>query len=321
MKAPTVLLHTDAPEEALAIVRAAHPDLSVHSCDSYAALPGLIVETGAEVIYSVRFAGTTAYPASAALSPPVKWLSVGGSGIDHLGPWDTAAVTVTNAAGVAADMMAEYVLGTTLQFTLRLDRFRALQAERCWISNGQMDPIEGQTCLILGLGKTGQAVARRMKAMGMHVIGVRARPKLTDHCDEVCGMEALPALWSRVDVVVVCVPLLPSTRGLVGAEAFASMKQTAVLVDVSRGGVIEEAPLIDALQSGRIRGAALDVFQQEPLPIDSPIWGLENVILTPHCSSVYAGWAAKSVRMFADNLGRYRRGEMLSNIVDPARGY
>lgn len=321
MKSPTVILHSDAPDAALAIVGGAHPDLTLHGCDSYAALPGLVAETGAEVIYSVRFAGTTAYPARAALSPPVKWLSVGGSGIDHLGQWDTGAVTVTNAAGVAADMMAEYALGTALQFSLRLDHFRALQAERRWISDGQVAPIEGQTCLILGLGKTGQAVARRMKAMGMTVLGVRARPRPTGHCDEVHGIGVLPTLWPRADLVVVCVPLLASTRGLVGADAIAAMKPTAVLVDVSRGGVTDDTALIDALQAGRIRGAALDVFAQEPLPEDSPLWGMENVILTPHCSSVYTGWAEKSVRMFAENLGRYRRGEALVNIVDPAQGY
>lgn len=318
---PSVILHSDAPDEAIAIVAEDHPDLSLHGCDSYETLPALIAKSGAEVVYSIRFSGTRDYPAEAVLSPPVKWLSVGGSGTDHLGRWDPGAVTVTNAAGVAADMMAEYVLGTVLHFTLRLDHFRGLQADRCWNSNGFVEPIEGKTCLILGLGKTGMAVARRMKAMGLDVIGVRARPRPTENCDEVHGIEALRGLWSRADIIVVCVPLLPSTLGLVGDQAFAGMAPTTVLVDVSRGGVIDEASLLHALQSRRIRGAALDVFVQEPLPTDSPFWGLENVILTPHCSSVYAEWAAKSVRMFSENLGRYRRGETLSNIVDPSRGY
>lgn len=321
MKHPAVILHTDAPDEALAIVSQVHPDLPLHGCDSYQALPGLIAETGAEVLYSVRFHGGPGYPAQAALSPPVKWLSVGGSGVDHLGTWDAEAVTVTNAAGVAADMMAEYVLGTTLHFTLNLPHFRAAQSARRWDSNDRVEPVEGKTCLILGLGKTGQAVARRMQAMGLHVIGVRARPKPTECCDEVHGMDALPGLWPRADVIVVCVPLLASTRGIVGASAFAAMKPSTILVDVSRGGVIDEAPLLDALRSGRIRGAARDVFAEEPLPETSPFRAQENLILTPHCSAVYDGWAAKSVRMFAENLSRYRRGEALSNIVDPTRGY
>lgn len=321
MKTPAVILHTNAPDEAVAIVAETHPDLSLHGCDSYAALPGLIAETGAEVIFSVRFQGGPGYPAAAALSPPVKWLSVGGSGVDHLGSWDTGAVTVTNAAGVAADMMAEYALGCALQFTLDLGRYRRDQAARIWDPAAKVEPLEGKTCLILGLGKTGQAVARRMKAMGLHVLGVRARPKAAENCDEVHGMEALPDLWPRADLLVVCVPLLPSTRGIVGAQAFAAMKPSAILIDVSRGGVIDEAPLLDALQTGRIRGAARDVFAEEPLPKDSPFWAQDNLILTPHSSAVYDGWAAKSVRMFAENLSRYRRGAPLFNVVDPARGY
>lgn len=321
MKQPNVILHTSAPETARAIVAEMHPDLTLHGCDSYAKLPGLIAETGAEVIFSVRFEGGAEYPAGAALSSPVKWLSVGGSGVDHLGSWDAATMTVTNAAGVAADMMAEYVLGTVLHFTLGLARLRAAQDRREWDHAARVEPVAGKTCLILGLGKTGQAVARRMQAMGMKVIGVRARPAPTDNCDEVHGMAALPDLWPRADVVVVCVPLLPSTTGLIGEAAFAAMKPSAILVDVSRGGVIEEAPLLDAMQTGRIRGVARDVFAEEPLPADSPFWDQERLILTPHCSAVHDGWAEKAVRMFAENLGRYRRNEPLLNVVDPARGY
>lgn len=322
MKTPDVILHTNETEEAIKIVAAAHPDLTLHGCDSHAALPGLIAETAAEVVYSVRFADPLPFPRAVLVAEgPVRWVSVGGSGIDHLVPWDMARVTVTNAAGVAADMMAEYVLGTYLSFTLDLARFRRLQAERRWISDGSVRPAMGGTVLILGLGQTGQAVARRMQAMGLTVLGVRARPQDTPHCDEVHGMDALPRLWGRADLVVACVPLLDSTRGLIDGAAFAAMKPGAVLVDVSRGGVTDEAALIAALRQGAIRGAALDVFATEPLPADSPLWAMENTILTPHCSSVDAGWSARSVRMFADNLGRYRRGETLRNIVDPARGY
>jgi len=322
MTPPTVILHTNEAEEAVQIVADAHPDLDLHGCDSHAALPGLIAATGAEVVYSVRFADSLPFPRAALVGDgPVRWVSVGGSGIDHLVPWDKTRVTVTNAAGVAADMMAEYVLGTYLSFTLDLARFRGLQAERRWISDGAVRPAMGGTVLVLGLGKTGQAVARRMRAMGLTVLGVRARPQETPNCDEVHGMEALPGLWPRADLVVACVPLLESTRGLIDGAAFAAMKPGAVLVDVSRGGVTDEAALIAALGSGAIRGAALDVFATEPLPEESPLWGMENTIITPHCSSVDAGWSARSVHMFAENLGRYRRGEVLSNIVDPARGY
>lgn len=320
-RSPTVLLHTDAPEAARSIIAAAHPDLTVHTCDSYPGLPAMLEETGAEVVYSVRFAGTPGFPRAALLdSAALRWISVGGSGTDHLAPWDRGRVTVTNAAGVAADMMAEYALGAMLAFSLDLRGFARAQAERRWTA-GRVTPIEGRTLLILGLGQTGQAAARRAKAMGMTVLGVRARPQPTPHIDEVLGMEALPGLWPRADFVLLSVPLLPSTRGLVGAGAFAAMKPGAVLIDVSRGGVCDEAALVAALCDGPLKGAALDVFATEPLPADHPLWAMENVILTPHCSSVYDGWAEKSVAMFAENLHRYRRGEELHNIVDPGRGY
>jgi phosphoglycerate dehydrogenase-like enzyme len=105
------------------------------------------------------------------------------------------------------------------------------------------------------------------------------------------------------------------------AAAFARLKPGAVLVDVSRGGVVQQAALIEALDSGGLKGAALDVFETEPLPAENPLWAMANVIITPHCSSVYEGWEQRSIEMFCDNLDRWKRGETLANIVDPARGY
>jgi phosphoglycerate dehydrogenase-like enzyme len=318
---PAVILHTNATAQALTVLRETHPDLAVHTCDSYAGLAALIERTQAEIVYSVRFDGTPRFPRSALFeSPTVKWVSVGGSGTDHLGPWNPEKVTVTNAAGVAADMMAEYALGAMLSFSLRLRTFSAHQRARTWIA-GAVEPIEGKTLLLLGLGRTGQALARRAKAMGMTTLGVRARPRPTPDVDEVHGADELPGLWGRADFIACCVPLLQSTRGLVGAAAFAAMKPSAVLIDVSRGGVIDEAALLSALDAGRIKGAALDVFSTEPLPADHPLWGYDNVIVTPHCSSVSDGVELKTLTMFADNLGRYRRGEPLENVVDPRRGY
>jgi phosphoglycerate dehydrogenase-like enzyme len=321
MKSPVTLLHTDNPNASREVLTRAHPDLEFHTCDSYDALPAMIANTGAEVVYSVRFGGTPAYPRQALIdAPTVKWVSVGGSGTDHMTPWNPDTLTVTNAAGVAADMMAQYAVGALFHFSLDLPGFRAAQSRREWIA-GKVEPIDGKTVLILGLGQTGMAVAARMKALGLNTIGVRARPKDTPNVDEVHGMDALPDLWPRADLIVVCVPLLDSTRGLVNAAAFAAMKPEVVIVDVSRGGVIDEAPLVHALDTGAIRGAALDVFAIEPLPGPHVLWGFDNVIITPHCSSVYDGWDLKSVEMFSENLWRYRKGEALSNIVNPERGY
>ncbi|WP_343564962.1 D-2-hydroxyacid dehydrogenase [Kiloniella sp. b19] len=321
MKSPTVILHCDNPDAARDILQQQHPDLSPHLCRNYEELSRLIETTDAEVVYSVRTHGTPTYPGQLIRdSATVKWVSVGGSGTDHLNPWDPGQLTITNAAGVAADMMAQYALGSMLHFSLNFPLFQQAQKRQEWLA-GEVEPIDGKTVLIIGMGKTGEAVARRCKAMDMQTLGVRARPAPVPHVDEVHGIETLPELWKRADFIVVCVPLLDSTRNLVDSVAFEAMKDTAVIIDVSRGGVIEENALLKALDTNRIRGAALDVFATEPLPESHRLWRCENVIITPHCSSVYRGWDLKSVAMFSDNLLRYRKGEALSNIVNPSRGY
>ena len=321
MKTPTVILHTDNPEASKAVLEKKHPDLPIWTCSTYEGLAGLLSETGAEVVYSVRFNGSQGFPRDVLVSSEsVRWVSVAGSGTDHLAPWDSDHVAVTNAAGVAAEMMAQYVLGVMLHFSLGFPTLRAAQARQEWLI-AEVEPIDGKTVLILGLGKTGQAVAARCKLMGLKTLGVRATPKETPHVDEVHSLSALGALWERADFLVVCVPLLESTRGLVNKAAFDHLKPSAVVIDVSRGGVIEESALISALDSRKIRGAGLDVFRVEPLAKGHRLWDYENVIITPHCSAVYAGWDLKSVEMFAENLTRYRQGQALLNIVDPARGY
>ena len=318
---PGVILHMDYPEAAIGVVKEQHADLTIHPCTNHAELSGLIAETGAEVVYTLRFKAEAVFPRKALIeSASVKWVSVAGSGTDHLQPWNPDRVKVTNSAGVAADMMAEYAMAGMLHFSLNLDRFRQGQQRRKWIS-GKVAPVQGKTVLIIGLGPTGQAVARKCKLFNLATLGVRARPRQTQSVDRVYGVDALPELWARADFIVLCVPRLESTFKLVNSSAFDAMKPDAVLIDVSRGGVTDESALVSALDTGRIRGAVLDVFETEPLPQDNPLWRYENVILTPHCSSVYDGWLEKSAQMFSENLSRYRGGEPLMNEVDPARGY
>ena len=320
MKSPVVILHTDNPKASRDVLEAQHPDITIHTCNSYEALPAMLTATKADVVYSVRFNASMVYPRQALIeADTVKWVSVGGSGTDHMHPWDVDRLTVTNAAGVAADMMAQYALGAMLHFSLGLPNFRAAQVRHEWIA-GEVEPIDGKTVLIIGLGKTGEAVAMRCKAMGLKTIGVRARPKDTPDVDQVFAIDALPDLWGQADFIVICVPLLGSTGGLVGANAFDAMKPEAVVIDISRGGVINEAAITTALATGAIRGAALDAFSIEPLPKDNPLWDYDNVIITPHCSSVYNGWDLKSVVLFSENLKRYRNGKPLNNIVNPKRG-
>jgi phosphoglycerate dehydrogenase-like enzyme len=316
-----LMIHSDKAGELLEPLRRRHPDVELVLCTDYPSLPQLLAEHAPEALYTVRFAGTPNFPRPAILAAPsLRWVSVGGSGTDHLAPWDPLRLTVTNAAGVGASTMAQYAIAAALHFTLGLPGLAAAQRERRW-APGNVGSVEGKCMVILGLGKTGQAVARLAKAHGMRVLGLRARPAPTPSVDRVEPVARLHELLAEADFLVVSVPLTAETRGLLDASAFARLKPGAVLVDVSRGGVVGQAALIEALESGRLKGAALDVFETEPLPADNPLWGRENVIITPHCSSVDAGWELRSIEMFCDNLDRWRRGETLSNIVDPRRGY
>jgi phosphoglycerate dehydrogenase-like enzyme len=316
-----LLVHYDKAESILDILRRRHPAASLACCTDYASLPETLARELPEVLFTVRFAGTPGFPRAAILaSPSLRWVSVGGSGTDHLAPWDPARLTVTNAAGVAADAMAQYVIGGILHFTLGIPGFARHQRERAWTA-GAVTTVTNRTIAILGLGKTGQAVATLAKALGMQVLGVRARPAPTAGVDRVEPIERLHDVLRAADYLAVCLPLTPATRGLLDAAAFAALKPGAILVDVSRGGIVRQAALIEALRDGRLAGAVLDVFETEPLPPENPLWAMGNVVITPHCSSVYEGWERRAVEMFCDNLDRRLRGAPLENIVDPARGY
>lgn len=318
---PRIVLHNDNTDMLAEWLCDSYPQANFRTCNSYKDLPALLKDYRPEVVYSVRFAGTPGFPRDALFGPDgPDWLANGGAGTDHYGMWDPAATKVTNAAGVAADMMAEYIFGCFLHFTLDVPGFQKDKSARVW-NIRTVSPLSGKTLLIIGLGHTGRAVAKRAKAFGMQVVGTRARPKATDHVDEVHKAADLPDLLPRADFVAVSTPLIPSTRGLIGTEEIAAMKPGVTLADVSRGGVVDHVALQSALEAGHVASAALDVFETEPLPESSPLWALENVIISPHCSSVHADWERASFTLFIDNLGRWMNGEPLVNLVDPARGY
>ncbi|MEM6887409.1 MAG: D-2-hydroxyacid dehydrogenase [Pseudomonadota bacterium] len=318
---PTILLHNRETQSLVEMLLNHFPKALVRTCGSYEALPGVIEDFRPEVVYSVKFAGNALFPRKALLGPHgPRWIANGGVGTDHYGTWNMAQTTITNAAGVASGMMAEYILGGFLHFSLDVPGLQADKSDRRW-KERFLVPLEGKTLLIIGLGHTGKELAKRAKAFGMNIIGTRARPQKMAFVDEVHAATDLPELLPRADYIAVAVPLIAQTRGLIGAEEIALMKPGVVFADVSRGGVVDQTALLKALSARQVAGAALDVFETEPLPQDSPLWSLDNVILSPHCSSVHADWETASFRLFLDNLGRWTRGEKLVNIVDPSRGY
>lgn len=322
MRKPTkVLLHNDRTHDLADQLKERFPTIEIGECNTYKNLPDVIATFQPDVVYAIRFAGSDGYPGAAffAENGP-RWIANGGAGTDHLGTWDPKRTTVTNAAGVAADMMAEYVLGCFLHFSLDVPGLQADKAARIWRPRF-VTPLKGKTILIVGLGHTGRSIAAHAKAFGMTVLGTRMRPTKMDNIDQVYPSDQLLDVLSQADFVAVSTPLTDQTRGLIGQNEIDAMKSGVILADVSRGGVIDQSPLLSALQSGKIAGAGLDVFETEPLPSDNPFWDLNNIILSPHCSAVHDQWEQDSFDLFLDNLQNWENGDPLFNIVDPNRGY
>ena len=270
-----------------------------------------------EVAFSIKHPG---FPSSAHVPipahPSVRWIQVGGSGFDHLLPWDSERVTVTNGAGVLAPYLAEIVTGAMLVLGCGFLNYVEQQRVRRW-NPVAFTPLRDRTLLIVGFGKIGECVARNAKALGMRVTGIRATPVPHPAVNEMRGPEALHALLPAADFVSLHVRLNDVTRGLISREALTLMKPGAHLVNTSRGPVVDETALIDALHSGHLGGAYLDVFETEPLPAESPLWAMPNVLITPHSSDNIHGWPRRFAALFADNLDRWRAGEPLLNPVTP----
>lgn len=318
---PRIVLHNSDTAPLAQALRSSFPAVACRECQTYEDLPALIAEFRPDVVYSVRFAGTPGFPRDALFGRQgPRWVANGGAGTDHYGQWDPATTTVTNTAGVAADMMAEYVFGGFLHFTLDIPGLQQDKSARQWMAR-RVAPLSGKTLAIIGLGHTGQAVAKRAKAFGMRVIGTRAHPQPMQHVDEVHAANELQSVLSGADFIAVSTPLTAATRGLIGVEEVERMKPGVILADVSRGGVVDQVALLDALQTGHVAAAALDVFETEPLPQNNPLWGLDNVIISPHCSSVFEGWEQASFQLFLNNLRRWIGNEALTNVVDPKLGY
>ena len=230
---------------------------------------------------------------------------------------------LTNGRGVFSGPLADWTMAAILHFAFDLRRVIAQQEQGVWrLVHGT--PLNGRTLGIVGFGAIGAAAARRAKVFQMSVAALRRRPELSmsdDLVDAVYGPDRLLDLMAESDYVLAAAPLTPATRGLIGENAIAAMKPTAVIVNVGRGAVIDEPALIRALQSRRIRGAALDVFEVEPLPAGHPLWSVSNVLLSPHTADRIEGFLDPAFDCFFENLERFQKGETLLNVVDKHAGY
>jgi D-2-hydroxyacid dehydrogenase (NADP+) len=282
-----------------------------------------------EVIY---FAGLGVSAEMHELAKRARWMHTTADGVDNLlaSGYGRGNYVFTNSAGPHAISIAEYIVMQTLMLVKGAAGYVRRQGEHKWqrIPVGELGgraELNGMTVGIVGLGAIGLAAAERLRALGCRIIATRrsatAREENAGPAHELVPPADLPYLLGQSDVVALTLPLTPDSYHLIDAKALSAMKPTAYLINISRGGIIDEPALIEALQQHRVAGAALDVFEQEPLPPGSPLWDLANVNVTPHISTTSERFALRQAELFVENLRRYLAHEPLINVVDPDRGY
>jgi phosphoglycerate dehydrogenase-like enzyme len=252
----------------------------------------------------------------------LRWIQTSSAGVEDLSSsiLPEHDVVLTNAAGVFDAAMAESVLGFLLAFSGRL-----LEDARAEPGSWPHDPIRrlaGTVALVVGAGSIGTETGRLLRSGGLRVRGIARTARPADRVFEaIAGPESLEEELAGADHVVNVLPITPATPGFFGASVFEAMKPGAIFVNIGRGATVDEPALIRALADGRIGGAALDVFEREPLPADSPLWRMPNVLVSPHRAGDHEGWERDVVSVFVDNLRRFVAGEPLRNVVDVELGY
>lgn len=238
------------------------------------------------------------------------------------------SIAVSNTRGVQAIPIAEHVMAVLLALSKQIPFVLEKQQRARWAQNAFMGErlpwlLNGRTLGLVGVGTIGAEIAKRAEAFGMRVIAMRKRPAygVIGHVERVYGLADLSDFLGQCHVVVVAAPLTPETQGLMGAEQFAALPKGAIVINVGRAKIIDTEALIDALKRGHLGGASLDVFPQEPLPPEHPLWTTPNVILTPHTSGFRRGHWDEVVELYGDNIERWLKGEPLKYRIDPELGY
>lgn len=255
----------------------------------------------------------------------LRWLQTGGAGVEGLIPHvQSERLTLTNARGVGAAPITEHMFGMLLMVTRRLAQAWDRQKTGQWNGEGLGDRVgllSGKTLGVLGVGAIGGHSAQVGKAFGMRVVGLRRGGGAHPAVERMYTPEERAAFLAECDVVMNTLPLTPTTRGFLGRAEFDALAPGAILINTGRGGTVDTDALLDALNSGRLGAALLDVTDPEPLPPGHPLWTTENVYLTPHYSGSRPDYDARADAIFLDNLRRYLAGEALVNVVDKAEGY
>ena len=319
-----VLVGPAEPAEAqLAMLRKQLTDVSIIAGDSAEAFEGTAVDASVLLNWSGPI---VLFKKVFAICPNLLWVHSRSVGLERtLFPeLKESSVPLTNGAGVFSASLGEFALGAILYFAKDFRRMIRNQMAGVWEAF-DVSWVSGHTVGIIGYGDIGRAIAERARALGMTVLAVRRHAPRLQTADPLVAQTYTPerrlAMISRCDYVVVAAPLTSETRGMLGDAEFAAMRPTAVVINVGRGPVINEEAMVGALSSGRIRGAALDVFDHEPLPAGHPFYKLENVLLSPHCADHTPDWLDNAMQFFIEQYERFRKGEALLNVVDKKLGY
>ncbi|MFO7321674.1 MAG: D-2-hydroxyacid dehydrogenase [Chloroflexota bacterium] len=335
-----VVVAMDFSDQIIDELRSISPQLQIER--HFPKVPDKVWEK-AEVLY------TSSIVPDPAQAPRLRWIQLNSAGVDHLADHPVMKaedVIITSASGIHAVQISEYCLGMMLAFNYKIPTMLRYQARSEWRSRREDDESEllylphelrGQTLGIAGYGSIGRELARMARALGMKVLATKRdlmnlhddngyrEPGTGDPTgdipDRLYPSEALGSMARECDFLVLTLPNTQSTRHCVNAEIFQQMKPNAVLINVGRGSVVDEDALIEALRSKKIAGAALDVFEEEPLPPTSPLWKLDNVIISPHISGLSVNYHRKAAALFSENLRRYIDNRPLLNRVDRASGY
>jgi phosphoglycerate dehydrogenase-like enzyme len=312
-----ILVVADVAERHLQAIHEAAPSAHVEQTVDRARVARLAPEVDVIVGWNVPREAVQA-------ASRLRWIHSTAAGVDQLLHPEVVQrdIIVTDSSGIHAEPITEHVLAVMLAFARRLPTAIRQQVARRWERAPVIgEELWGRTVGILGLGSIGRELAARCQSFGMRVIGTKRTPQAVPHVDRVLPPGGLDEVLRAADYLVIVLPLTAETRGLIGARELGLMRRGAYLINVARGAIVQEAALIEALRRGQLRGAALDVFEQEPLPQDSPLWQMEEVLLTPHVSGAAPDYYDRAMPLFCENLRRFVAGQPLLNLVDKRQGY
>ena len=322
MENNTILVLADPTEPVLGMLDALPASTTIAAGSSVEAFARTVAD--ATVIFSWSMNGKL-LESVFAMAPRVRWVHSRAAGLDGLlfPALVESPVPLTNGRGVFSESLGEFVIGAAVFFAKDFRRMLRSQEAGVW-DQFDIQPIEGATIGIVGYGDIGRAIARRAHAFGMKVLALRKRPEQSANdplIDEVFSPERKLEMLARCDYIAAAAPLTSETRGMIAEPELRVMKKTAVVMNVGRGPLFDEGALVRALEEGWIAGAALDVFDREPLPSGHPFYRLKNVLLSPHCADHTPGWLADAMRFFLQQFERFSKGEPLLNVVEKSRGY